>query len=390
VDSTPAPSEPSPRAPENPARREVITFYVLRAIFFASAMGIGLYVSREAPTIDPFISMLVAGALAIAVILVEALSARSSIATVSAVVFGLIIGFIAANLFIGVISLMGDFEGKAGEATLRFIRLALTLTFCFLGVTYILRTKDDLRFIVPYVEFQKRVKGPRPLVLDTSALIDGRIVDLAAKGMFDAPFVVPRFVVEELQKVADSGDKTRRARGRRGLERLKALQELPFVDVELSETTMPLVEAVDRKLVELTRARDGKLVTVDFNLVKVCEVEKVATLNLNDLAQAFRAPAIPGDKIQIKVVRPGEGPSQGVGYLEDGTMVVIDGAREKVGAPVTISITSSIQTSAGRMLFARLEAAGGAGAGGDGPPRSSESAVAPSGTAGTTEEPKTA
>lgn len=336
-------------------RAERFTIYVLRAVFFASAVGIGLYVSRQESTIDPFLSMLVAGALAAGVILVEWLSKKSSIATVSAVVFGLIIGFIAANLFIGVVSLMGEFEGKAGEETLRYIRLALTLTFCFLGVTYILRTKDDVRFIVPYVEFQKRVKGPRPLVIDTSALIDGRIVDLAMKGIFDAPLVVARFVIEELQKVADSGDKTRRARGRRGLERLKALQEIPQIDVELLESSMPLVEKVDAKLVELTRSRDGRLVTVDFNLVKVCEVEKVAVLNLNDLAQAFRAPAIPGDRMKIKVVRPGEGPTQGVGYLEDGTMVVIDGAREKIGSEVPLVITSSIQTSAGRMVFSRLE-----------------------------------
>ena len=349
-----APHDPPPRKDNRPSS-ERITVYVLRAIFFASAMGIGLYVAREVQGVDPFISMLIAGALAAAVILVEALSARSSIATVSAIFFGLILGFIAANLFIGVVSLMGDFDKEQGPQALRFIRLALTLTFCFLGVTYILRTKDDLRFIVPYVEFQKRVKGPRPLVLDTSALIDGRIVDLASKNAFDAPFVVPRFVIEELQRVADSGDKMRRARGRRGLERLKALQELPQVDVELSETSVPTEETVDRKLVELTRSRDGKLVTVDFNLVKVCDVEKVLVLNLNDLAQAFRAPAIPGDRILLKVVRGGEGPQQGVGYLEDGTMVVIDGAREKIGHEIPLVITSSIQTSAGRMVFGRHE-----------------------------------
>jgi uncharacterized protein YacL len=343
---------PRMERPSDRERSERYTVYVLRAIFFASAMGIGLYVAQQVPTIDPFLSMIIAGALAGVVIIVEALSARSSIATVSAIVFGLIIGFLAANLFIGVVSLMGDFESEKGKEALRYIRLALTLTFCFLGVTYILRTKDDVRFIVPYVEFQKRVKGPRPLVLDTSALIDGRVVDLAAKN----------FVIEELQKVADSGDKTRRARGRRGLDRLKALQELPQIEFELSETTVPTVEKVDAKLVELTRSRDGRLVTVDFNLVKVCAVEKVEVLNLNDLAQAFRAPAIPGDRIILKVVRPGEAPTQGVGYLEDGTMVVIDGAREKLGQEVPLVITSSIQTSAGRMLFGRMEDGAPAGA----------------------------
>src|SRR5581483_8514138 len=288
----------------------------------------------------------------------DALSGKTPIGTVSAIVFGLIIGVIASELFIGVVSLMGDFDIKKGDPVpfnFKVIQLSLRLIFCFLGVTYLLRTKDDIRFIVPYVEFQKKTKGPKPLVIDTSAIIDGRIVDVAAKNFFDSPIVVPRFVVEELQRVADSGDKTRRTRGRRGLERLKALQELPQVDVELSETTVPTVEKVDAKLVELTRSRDGKLVTLDFNLVKVCEVEKVGVVNLNDLAQAFRPPAIPGDRIVLKVVRPGEGPTQGVGYLEDGTMVVIDGAREKVGQEAAFVITSSIQTSAGRMLFGRVE-----------------------------------
>jgi uncharacterized protein YacL len=359
VEATPPPDPTTPAAARARARADKATIYTLRSIFFLAAVGVGLYVAREIKRDDlQFISMIIAGALAIVVILVEALGSRSPIATVSAVVFGLIIGFIAAHLFIGVISLMGDFEGnpnQAGPTTLRLIRLALTLTFCFLGVTYILRTKDDVRFIVPYVEFQKKVKGPRPLILDTSALIDGRIVDLATHQLFDSTLVVPRFVVEELQRVADSGDKTRRARGRRGLERLKALQELPNVDVELSETTVPLVEAVDRKLIELTRGRDGKLVTLDFNLVKVCEVEKIVVLNLNDIAQSMRSPVVPGDRLTLKVVRPGEGPNQGVGYLEDGTMVVIDKSREKVGQEVALVITSAIQTSAGRMLFGRAD-----------------------------------
>ncbi|MBI3725126.1 PIN/TRAM domain-containing protein [bacterium] len=353
---------PESKSPiEARARRDRVTIYSLRAIFFASAVGLGLYVAREIKRDDlQFVCMLGAGAIAAFVILVDWLTAESPIGMVSAVVFGLIIGFIAAHLLIGVVSLMGDFEGapsEPGPRLLKVLRVCLTLVFCFLGVTYILRTKDDVRFIVPYVEFQRKVKGPKPLILDTSALIDGRVVDVAAKNLFDAPLVIPRFVVEELQRVADSGDKTRRARGRRGLERLKALQELTNVDVELSETSVPTATAVDRKLLELTRTRDAKLVTLDFNLVKVCDVEKVPVLNLNELAQALRPPVVPGDRIVLKVVRPGESATQGVGYFEDGTMVVIDRARERIGQEVAAIVTSSIQTSAGRMVFARLEEA---------------------------------
>jgi uncharacterized protein YacL len=339
-------------------RSDRLTILIIRAIFFASAVGIGLYAARTTGHDEyQFLSMLVAGALAAVVIIVDALGAKTPIGTVSAVVFGLIIGVIASELFIGIVSLMGDFDkaNPSAQASLKIIRLALNLIFCFLGVTYILRTKDDIRFIVPYVEFQRRTKGPKPLVLDTSAIIDGRIVDVASKNFVDAPVVVPRFVVEELQRVADSGDKTRRTRGRRGLERLKALQALPNVDVELTEQSVPYDEAVDRKLIELTRARDGKLVTVDFNLVKVCDVEKVPVLNVNDLAQCLRAPVVPGDRLTLKVLRPGEGPQQGVGYLEDGTMVVVERARDRVGQEIPVIVNSALQTSAGRMVFARVD-----------------------------------
>jgi uncharacterized protein YacL len=335
-------------------RDERITVWVLRALFFASAVGVGLYVARDLDRPEKqFLCMLVAGAIAALVMAVEAGMGKSPIAYVSAIVFGLIIGFLAAQLLIGVVSLMGDFDDDAGRKLLRYLRLASTLIFCYLGVLYIFRTKDDIRFIVPYVEFQKRTKGPKPLVVDTSALIDGRIVDLASKGLFDAPLVVPRFVVEELQRVADMGDKNKRARGRRGLDRLRALQDLPLVDVEVLEQS-GMGEPVDRQLIELAKARDGKVVTLDWNLVKVCDVEHVPVVNVNELATALRPPVVPGDRMPVKIVKPGESQAQGVGYLEDGTMVVVERARDRVGQEVAIVVTSSIQTSAGRMVFGRV------------------------------------
>lgn len=374
--------------------RDRLTIFTIRAIFFASSVGIGLYAARTTGHDEAqLIAMLVAGFLAAVVIVVDALGAKTPIGTVSAIVFGLIIGVIASELFIGIVSLVGDYETTAGRESMRVIRLALKLIFCFLGVTYLLRTKDDIRFIVPYVEFQKRTKGPKPLVLDTSAIIDGRIVDVAAKNIFDAPMVVPRFVVEELQRVADSGDKTRRQRGRRGLERLKALQGLPNLDVELTEASVPYAEAVDRKLIELTRARDGKLVTVDYNLVKVCDVEKVPVVNVNDLAQVLRAPVVPGDRLTLKILRPGEGPQQGVGYLEDGTMVVVERARDRVGQEVPVAVSSALQTSAGRMVFAKIDEGGGDGGKGPAGPAASASPAAsgsPAATSPATPEEKKA
>lgn len=349
------------KPPAEPAGPSLdIAVLTLRALFLACAVGLGAYVPTSfGDDSHLFESMVVAGLLAIVVIAIDAFAvARSSIATVSAIVFGLLIGFLAAQLFVGIVALLGDYEGVQGKQMLTAIRMALTLIFCYLGPAYLLRTKDDLRFIVPYVEFQPHSKAPRPLVLDTSAIIDGRIVDLARARLFEVPFLVPRYVVEELQRVADAGDKNRRERGRRGLDRLKALQDLPGVEVQLLQVADAPEGEVDRKLIELARGRRAKLVTVDFNLQKVCDLEGVPVLNVNEMAEALRAVFVAGDVLTVKIVRQGEGREQGVGYLQDGTMVVVEGARKRKGELVAAVVSSVIQSSAGRMVFARLEGEG--------------------------------
>lgn len=343
---------PSTPAPLAAAEFDLPTL-TLRAIFFASSVGLALYLAQESGNPDrAFVAMVVAGLLALLVILADALAvARSNIATVSAIVFGLLVGFLTAQLFLGIVSLLVDFDDPASEDVIKGLRMALTLIFCYLGPAYLLRTKDDFRFIVPYVEFQRQGKGPRPLILDTSAIIDGRIVDLARANLFDAPFVVMRPVVEELQRIADSSDKNRRGRGRRGLEILRELQALPGVDVELPRTV--LAGEVDRQLIELTKLRAGRLVTVDFNLQKVCELESVPVLSLNEVAQGMRAQHIPGDSLDVRIVKPGDSAGQGVGYLEDGTMVVVAGGRGHKGKTVSTVVTKAIQSTAGRMVFAK-------------------------------------
>lgn len=350
----PLPASPAPGVMGPSIDIAVLT---LRAMFFVSAVGLGLYLANSFGSPEYSLhAMIVAGLLAGVVITVDGLAiAKSSIATVSAVVFGLLVGFLTAQLFVGIISLVGDYEGPQGLKLLNALRMAITLIFCYLGPAYLLRTKDDLRFVVPYIEFQPQSKAPRPLVLDTSAIIDGRIVDLARARLFDVPVLVPRYVVEELQRVADSHDKNRRERGRKGLERLKTLQDMPGVEVQLLQVSDAPEAEVDRRLIELAKARRAKLVTVDWNLEKVCDLEGVPVLNVNQLAEALRAQVVAGDILTVKIVRPGEGKEQGVGYLQDGTMVVVEGARRRKGETVAAVVSSAIQSSAGRMVFARLE-----------------------------------
>ena len=219
----------------------------------------------------------------------------------------------------------------------------------------LIQTKDDFRFIIPYVEFSKEVKGVRPLVLDTSVVIDGRIADVVDTGILDTQLVMPRFVLAELQAIADSTDKMRRARGRRGLDVLNKLRNKPNVDFTVYERELPEMtgQPVDMKVVLLADHLEGKVVTGDYNLNKVARIHNVPVINLNDIANALKPVFLPGESVQVKIVKPGEESTQGVGYLDDGTMIVVEGGREYIGRMVDIDVTSVLQTSAGRMVFGR-------------------------------------
>jgi uncharacterized protein YacL len=238
------------------------------------------------------------------------------------------------------------------------IKWTMGICICYLTISIVVRTKDDVRFVIPYVEFAKQTKGARPLILDTSAIIDGRIVDLCRSSLFDAPLVVPRFVLSELQLIADSAHKLKRNRGRRGLDVLNNMQSDPGMDVEIDDSIIPEVEeakGVDHKLLLFAKARNGRVATTDYNLSKVAQVRDVDVVNINDLANSLKVVALPGETMEVKIIKPGEEAEQGIGYLDDGTMVVVEGGRNKIGKDLVISITSSLQTSAGKMIFGKFE-----------------------------------
>jgi uncharacterized protein YacL len=190
-------------------------------------------------------------------------------------------------------------------------------------------------------------------LLDTSVIIDGRIVDIVASGFLDGPLIVPRFVLAELQLLADSADATKRARGKRGLEVLERLRgvggDFQVVDHQVDDN------AVDAKLVTLARRRGSKIVTNDFNLNRVARLQDVAVLNMNELANAVKVVALPGEEMAVNIVRDGKEMNQGVGFLDDGTMVVVENGRERKGENVGVEVTSVLQTAAGRMIFARIK-----------------------------------
>jgi uncharacterized protein YacL len=201
------------------------------------------------------------------------------------------------------------------------------------------------------------VASTSPKVLDTSAIIDGRIADMVELGFVGSPFVVPQFVLNEIQGIADSTDPLKRARGRRGLGIIEKLQGLEGVEVRISDHDFPRIKEVDGKIVALAKATGATLVTNDFNLTKVAELQGVRVLNIHQLAHALRPVVLPGEEVQVTLQKPGKEAGQGVGYLEDGTMVVVEGGAERLGELVQVVVTSVLQTSAGRMIFARPDGA---------------------------------
>lgn len=236
------------------------------------------------------------------------------------------------------------------------IKVLIGVVCCYMAISFILQTKDDIRFVIPYVEFVKQRKGEHPLILDTSVIIDGRITDILEAWHVDAPVIVPRFVLQELHAVADSSDRLKRNRGRRGLDVVNKLQGLDSIELQFQETRATREEereGVDQRLVSLARTIEGRLVTTDYNLNKIAQIRGVDVININDLANALKPVFLPGETMQVKIIKPGEEAGQGVGYLEDGTMIVVEGARDKIGQSVAITVTSVLQTSAGRMVFGR-------------------------------------
>lgn len=242
------------------------------------------------------------------------------------------------------------------------IKLLVGACTIYLCVSFVMQTKDDFRFIIPYVEFARQSRGTRPLLLDTSVIIDGRIADIADTRILTAPMVVPKFVLEELQNVADSADKLKRNRGRRGLDILNRLQGNVKIQIRIAEARVPAVEQateVDQKLVALAQHMDGGIVTNDYNLNKVAQLRGVEVININDLANALKPVFLPGELLTVKIIKPGEESGQGIGYLDDGTMIVAEQARDHVGQDVSIMVTSVLQTSAGRMIFGKMEGPAG-------------------------------
>jgi uncharacterized protein YacL len=341
----------------------------LRALFVLIVAGVAMNLAESGLWGSAPALFVISLGLAALIIGLDVLVPQKSLLSMSGLFFGLIIGlliaygasFIVNMLAVSFHGVLVDELGLTGDQLRNVVATAKILVgvvSCYLAVSFVLQTKDDIRFVIPYVEFAKQRKGAHPLILDTSVIIDGRIADILQTWPVDAPVLIPRFVLQELQGIADSGDRLKRNRGRRGLDIVNRLQGQEKLEIQFHEPRLTHEEAaepVDQRLVTVARKIDGRIVTNDYNLNKVAQIRGVEVININDLANALKPVFLPGESMQVKIIKPGEELGQGVGYLEDGTMVVVESARDRIGETVPILVTSVLQTSAGRMVFGRVE-----------------------------------
>src|SRR5260221_10074684 len=336
-----------------------MSLWVIRIFFVLLCTLAGYAVSQSRPElIDGDVDgVLIGFGLVGVLIAIDELLKGSSLRAFSAATFGLLLAALVAEM----IDHNELFIFGADEKTRWLIRLGMFLAFGYLGMVLAMRSnKEDFSLIIPYVRFKSQSKPENLLVLDTSVIIDGRIADLIETKFVEGIIIVPRFVLQELQLVADSTDPARRARGRRGLEMLNRIQRNPRHEVKIHEADFPEEREVDSKLVRLTRTLGAKLYTNDYNLSKVAELQSVPYVNLNELAVALKPAILPGEVLHLRIVREGKDKGQGVAYLNDGTMGVVNQAQHLVGQQVHAQVTSLLQTGSGVIVFAELKVAAAA------------------------------
>jgi len=334
-----------------------MTIWVIRVLFLFLCTIAGYAVSQLHPM---FVGISMAGFWGCAIgfgmgwlmIAIDEMIKGFSLRAFSATTFGLFLGLIIALL----IDNSGIFAGDdPNDPTRRMVRICLFLSFGYIGMVLAMRSnKEDFSLIIPYVRFTRQAKADNLLLLDTSAIIDGRIADLIESNYLEGLVVVPRFVLRELQQIADSTDTIKRARGRRGLEILNRIQRNVRNVVRIHDADFPDEIGVDSKIMRLATNLSARIYTTDYNLCKVAELQSISCVNISEVARCLRVILLPGEMLSLRIVREGKERSQGIGYLADGTMVVVNNAQAHIGSQVDVQVQSTHQTGAGIIVFADM------------------------------------
>ena len=315
-----------------------------------------LIVSVTCFFVEPFnlpsrLDAVVGALIGLSVVLFEWRLRRVSLTQLIGAAIGSVLGIIGAYLFALVIR-----NSLPPGHTQSFLQIMVMLLMAYVGLI-VGANKGDLLNLAAFggVFGGEKQSKKSYKILDTSVIIDGRIADIAETGFLDGLIVTPQFVLRELQLVADSADSLKRNRGRRGLDILQRLQKVPNLQIQIVEDDFPAVREVDLKLIELAKVYEGKIITNDFNLNKVAQLQGVAVLNINELANSLKPIVLPGETMKVFILKEGKEYNQGVAYLDDGTMVVVDNARKMIGKTIDISVTSVLQTTAGKMIFGKWD-----------------------------------
>ena len=331
---------------------------ILRCVYIVMTCGVGIYLFGMDAILTPAGLTILAGIALFAgtLVAVDLWIPRKRVVWISSIYFGLLVGtLLTATIGYALLPLLTLIDERHFSFNLMIL---LEISLCYLCISFLVQTRDDLRFIIPYIEFRRAVKGNRPFLLDTSVLIDGRIADVLEILQPDVQIIIPRFAADELQNMADSPDRNRRTRGKRGLDVLNRIQKLKGIDLRIDDTDAPELQNLsgdEGKFIEWGKHLEGRLITNDYNLNKVAKEQNAEVIHLNDIANALKPAFLSGEKLTVDLLKPGEEASQGVGYLDDGTMVVVEGGQPYIGERILLTITSVLQTSAGRMIFGRYE-----------------------------------
>jgi uncharacterized protein YacL len=285
-------------------------------------------------------------------LLVEWILRQVQITVLISALVGLVIGLLLARFLLDTVSV---FLEPLPEPLQVFVSLLFMVAAGYIVAAVAVEKGRELRVLDLLRVVKGQPSGERSKILDTSVIIDGRIADICETGFIEGTLIIPQFVLRELQHIADSSDPIKRNRGRRGLDILQKIQKNPDVQVKIHDMDFPDIREVDGKLVAMAKALAAKVVTNDFNLNKVAELYGVSVLNINELTNALRPVVLPGEEIRVYVLKEGKEYNQGVAYLDDGTMVVIDNGRRHIGQTIDVCVTSVLQTTAGRMIFSRLK-----------------------------------
>lgn len=332
-----------------------MSIWVIRILFLILCTLGGYAVSQMQPLLIEkwYFGVAIGFGLGGLLIAIDEMLKGFSLRAFSAATFGLMLGSLMAFM----IDRSGLFVHVDEEAVRWLIRLSLFLSFSYIGMILAMRSnKEDFSLIIPYVRFVPQHAPVSLVVLDTSVIIDGRVADLLESNVIEGTVIVPRFVLKELQDIADSKDPIRKVRGRRGLETLSRIRKLSHPEVRIHDGDYPEEVTVDSKLIKVCRDLGAKLFTNDMNLGKVAELQSVPHVNMNSLASALKPVMLPGETLNLKIVREGKDKGQGVGYLNDGTMVVVNNAAPLVGQAIDVQVATLLQTGAGVIVFADIKA----------------------------------